>query len=398
MIAIEYSTAPVARRLKVLIYGASGTGKTWFALHAPSPLVIDTEGGTGAYRGRADLPPFTVAASASPRDVATLLERYAAKGAIENGGEALRPETVVIDTLSALWLAAQGVGQRVAEARAAKYKRPPEEARLAFGDWGLIKRPIQRLYALLPTLPAHVIVTARLKDVYDGESGGDAKKIDEAPDIERNAIYTFDVVIKLEELAPGKRVGLVQKSRFGAALPVGTRIPDPSWSSLAHLVHSEPVPENGQPSTAADAARTPGKTGPAEWMRHPANRQRTLDWLAENGLSEADASAALGIDDWRETTLSAEAFKAAVEAYVANQLTGGDAPDDGAVDETPPEAAADESPASETKAAPKASSKTAPASAPHKCANCGVDEARDGEKYCPTCADLLAKAGQVARE
>lgn len=373
MIAFEHSTTPITRRLKVLLYGASGTGKTWFALHAPSPLVIDTEGGTGAYRGRADLPPYTVAASASPRDIATLLERYVERGAVEAGGETLRPETVVIDTFTALWLAAQGVGQRVAEARAAKYKRPAEEARLAFGDWGLIKRPIQRLYALLPTLPAHVIVTARLKDVYDGESG-EAKKIDEAPDIERNAIYTFDVVIKLEELAPGKRIGLVQKSRFGHALPVGTRIPDPSWASLAHLVHSEPAPDpagNGRSPATAPAPRTPTRSGRAEWTRNPANRQRTLGWLAENGLTEADANAALGIDDWRETALSAEAFKATVEQYVANQLAG---------DEAPPETVAPDE-----ELAPE------PGAAPRKCANCGVDDARDGSEHCPTCADLLNK-------
>ncbi len=393
MMVFESSTTPVARQIKLLVYGGAGTGKTWFAIHAPSPLIIDTESSTDPYRGQPDLPPFTVAKNARPSEIAATLEQFASLGYIPNGRDRLQPETLVIDSFTILWLVAQEAGQKIAEGRARKNNRPTEAARLAFGDWSLIKRPIQRLYTQLLNLPVHVIVTARQKDIYD-DTTSEPRKVGEAPDIERNAVYNFDLVLKLEVDEKGRRTGLVEKSRF-ADFPPGTRLPDPSWATFAHLARTGEQPSRNidLEATAEQEARRmepPAPTekggsqngrrkGPrAEWTRSPANRQRTLEWLAENGLSEADANAALGIDDWRKTSLSAEDFKAAIEDYVANQLAGEEAPDDGEANDAP-----DETPAETPDESP------APEHAPQKCANCGVDDARPGSTYCQTCADLL---------
>jgi len=396
MMVFESSTTPVARQLKLLVYGGAGAGKTWFAIHAPSPLIIDTESSTDPYRGQPDLPPFTVAKNARPSEITATLEQFAALGYIPNGRDRLQPETLVIDSFTLLWMVAQEAGQKLAEARAVKYKRPPEEARLAFGDWSLIKRPIQRLYTQLLNLPVHVIVTARQKDIYD-EATSEPRKVGEAPDIERNAVYNFDLVLKLEVDGNGKRTGLVEKSRF-ADFPPGTRIPDPAWATFAHLARTGEQPSQNIDLEAAaeQEARQMEPPAPpqngrqkgprAEWTRSPANRQRTLEWLAENGLSESDANAALGIDDWRKTTLTAEEFKAAIEAYIAHQLAGEEVPDDGEANEAPT-ATKVESPA--PKSTPRPSSKVAPASAPKKCANCGVDDARPNSEFCQTCADRL---------
>ena len=382
MMVFESSTTPVARQLKLLVYGGAGAGKTWFAIHAPSPLIIDTESSTDPYRGQPNLPPFTVAKNARPSEITAVLEQFASLGYIPNGRERRLPETLVIDSFTLLWMVAQEAGQKLAEARAVKYKRPPEEARLAFGDWSLIKRPIQRLYTQLLNLPVHVIVTARQKDIYD-EATSEPRKVGEAPDIERNAVYNFDLVLKLEVDGNGKRTGLVEKSRF-ADFPPGTRIPDPSWATFAHLARTGEQPSQNidleaaaeqearqmePPAPPQNGGQNGRQKGPrAEWTRSPANRQRTLEWLAENGLSESDANAALGIDDWRKTTLTAEEFKAAIEEYIASQLAGEEAPND-------------DKPAEPAKPAPK--------SAPKKCANCGVDDARPDSEFCQTCADLL---------
>jgi septin family protein len=39
------------KRLKILVYGESGSGKTRFALSLPKLAMIDTEGGTDHYDG-----------------------------------------------------------------------------------------------------------------------------------------------------------------------------------------------------------------------------------------------------------------------------------------------------------------------------------------------------------
>src|SRR5512139_3974579 len=118
MLTFEDSTTAVSRKLKILVYGGPGAGKTMFALGAPSPLVIDTESSTDAYRGRADLPPFQVAKSASPKEIAPVLADLHSKGFIQAGPKRIEPQTVVIDSFSVLWQVRQEAGQKMAEQRA----------------------------------------------------------------------------------------------------------------------------------------------------------------------------------------------------------------------------------------------------------------------------------------
>lgn len=224
----EDSNVAVTRQLKILIYGGPGSGKTWFAIHAPTPLIFDTESSTDAYRGRADMPHFIVAKSAIPSEILPALETLQQQGAI-NG---FKPETIVIDSFSVLWQVSQEAGQKIAERRAVNAKRNAEEARLAFGDWALIKRPVQRFYTQLINLPTHVIITARQKDLYD-ENTKEPKKIGETPDMERNAPYVFDLVLHLV-LENGKRIGIIEKSRF-PDFPPGKRIVNPTWDDFKAL-------------------------------------------------------------------------------------------------------------------------------------------------------------------
>ncbi|MBN1681011.1 MAG: hypothetical protein JW966_12045 [Anaerolineae bacterium] len=56
-------------------------------------------------------------------------------------------------------------------------------------------------------------------------------------------------------------------------------------------------------------------------MKNAKARKRAADFLAENGLSDADANAALEIDDWQQTPLDPDEFKAAIEAYVEQMVS-----------------------------------------------------------------------------
>ncbi|GIL24647.1 MAG: hypothetical protein BroJett042_31600 [Bacteroidota bacterium] len=310
MLTFEKSTEPVARKLKVLVYGAPKTGKTWFSIHAPAPLVIDTESSTDAYRGRPDMPPFSVAKSAQPSEIIPVLEQLQKVGYIK-AEQTLRPETIVVDSFSVLWQVRQEAGQKLAEARARKAGKSPDEAKVAFGDWSVIKKPINRLYNLLINMPVHVIITAREKDLYD-EDTNQPKKIGHAPDIERNAPYVFDLVLRLV-IENGARVGIVEGSRF-AEFPPGTRVVNPSWQTFAHLARGEGAPSSLPDVDGAAEAEARTDEQPAAWLSKPSNVQRFQNYLEEIGLTEEDANRALG-HHWRRTTYAAENVKAIVNAY-----------------------------------------------------------------------------------
>jgi len=321
MLTFEDSTQPVQRKIKMLVYGGPKVGKTWFSVHAPAPLVFDTESSTDAYRGRPDFPPFKVAKTASARDLLPVLDELQAKGYIQAGKERLSPETVIIDSFSVLWQVRQEAGQKIAEKRAAEKKRSEETARIAFGDWSLIKRPIHNLYTQLINMPVHVIVTAREKALYD-DNADQPKVIGQAPDIERNATYVFDLILRLA-VESGKRTGYVEGSRF-AEFPPGTRIENPSWQTFAHLASVEgaesKLPDIEQ--SAETEANDELASQPAEWTKDTKIKQAAEKWLHEDvGLTDAEADKALG-HPWRTTHLSRDAFKEAVTNYVAEQASG----------------------------------------------------------------------------
>jgi hypothetical protein len=94
------------------------------------------------------------------------------------------------------------------------------------------------------------------------------------------------------------------------------------------------------------------------------------------GLSDEDANIALDVDDWRQTALSAEHFKAAIEGYVEQWTPKAAATDVTNADPEPPQA--DHPPVG---------------SELPKCKNCGIEAAVEtglGTDYCEVCANLIA--------
>jgi hypothetical protein len=191
-------------------------------------------------------------------------------------------------------------------------------------------------------MPLHVVVTAREKAIYDEVGNGAESKLeisDYVPDIERSAEYVFDLVLRFY-LDGDKRKAKVYKSRFDA-FPPGTIIEDPRWELFAPLAQVGGDAQGLMPDPIA-AAEAEAAPEPAAWTRDPRRVTRARQWLAEQGLDDRDANAALGTDDWRTTHLEPDEFKTAITAYIARQVTGADSADD-----TPAETLTDPRPADE---------------------------------------------------
>lgn len=183
---------PAAKRLKALLFGEAGAGKTTAAIQFPRPYVIDTEmgaendqyaasirSGGGAYWQCNDWDEIV-------REVRTLLtEQHEYRTLV------LDPITTIYD--DAIDKAEEEVGNDWGRHTAAARK-----------DW-------KRLGRLLVRLDMNVIITAHAKKEY-GE-GKNAKVIGLTYEGPKGLDYLFDLVLEVSRRGPKERVGVVRKTR-----------------------------------------------------------------------------------------------------------------------------------------------------------------------------------------
>ena len=211
----------VAPKVKCLIYGAPGVGKTYLALMSPGKIaVVDTEGGTAFYAtrgGERGLSPFDVLPTK------TFAQVEQAIGYLRtNPGEY---ETLVIDPVTVLYETLQ----EAAQARRAQQRQDPD-ADIDMLGWQRIKRAYKRLMTDLVNLPLHVVCVARERELEE-ERGDRRVKIGWKPDAEKSTAYYFDTVVRLAAAKDGNRTAIVEKDRTGTH-PLNASIPNPTFGRL----------------------------------------------------------------------------------------------------------------------------------------------------------------------
>lgn len=202
-------------RVKILVWGEPGSGKSRFSLSAPAPLVVDLEGSTRLYAKefdfyRADVD-ATIPEAASPlRLIATLLEEFKA-------GEYKDRRTLVIDPITDLLDAIEK--QSAASWEQANGKKIGELNALEKTKWYAYRRERARgMLDQIKGLPLNVIWVARSKSVWGKDENGKTSPIGATYDALDIVEYLCDVVIQLEKVEQGKYRALVKKSRL-ANLP-----------------------------------------------------------------------------------------------------------------------------------------------------------------------------------
>lgn len=205
----------VRPRVKALVFGASGVGKTYLALSAPEKIaMIDTEAGSSFYADRG-LSQYAVMHTKTFKEV-----RDAVRSLAANKGEF---ETLVIDPITTIWETLQD-----AAALARQKKRgSADEVDLELLDWSKIKRLYKSLLTDIVNLPMNVIVTAREKDEVE-KRGSELVKVGFKPDAEKGTVYAFDSVIRLVATPEGRNA-IILKDRTGSTAKV---IENPTFATL----------------------------------------------------------------------------------------------------------------------------------------------------------------------
>jgi len=185
----------VPKRLKMYIYGETGTGKTVTSLHFPNPAVIDTERGTEYYGEFFD---FNKIETSDPAEVNKAIDEL-----LENPNGF---KTLVLDPFTSLY-------DNIIEDQVIKMKVKTGNPNYQIQplDYKHIKAAVKGLIQKLLALDMNIIVTARSKPLYSSEEF--MKLIGNTADGPKELPYMFDVVLELAKEEDGVFWAKVQKDR-----------------------------------------------------------------------------------------------------------------------------------------------------------------------------------------
>jgi hypothetical protein len=295
----------VQKKLKVLVYGESGTGKTTLALTFPRPAVIDTEGGTELYGGRSD---FHVFRTKSYKDILSALAYIE-----QDGGQNF--DTLVLDPITVIY--------QVLQEAAAK-----QNGMIDIQGWGKIRGFMNRLYTRLANLPVHVVVVARQKDNIKRQ-GDKLIQAGVRADADKQIEYMFDFVLRMHHSDDGTaRKAQVIKDRSGSGV---THIDNPTFADFQQVAGMIAEGETVEHVSETAAAESDAALFDDNRQAQPAPTQNTggdaqhwtitdayafQEHCAHRGLSLSEAFAAMNVGALSEYTGTKQDAEDAITAYI----------------------------------------------------------------------------------
>ena len=173
------------KRLKILVYGPAGVGKTVGVCQFPQSYIIDTEHGSDFYVDTINKAKSVVLHTFNVDEIKEELKALAT--------EKHPYKTLIIDPITQVYNNTQEKWTRVFE-KYAKSDKEEEVQDFGMRYWGKVKGDFKGLQRLMLTLDMNVIVTSHQKDVY----GTAFNKIGVTYDSMKGDDYLFDLVFRVE--------------------------------------------------------------------------------------------------------------------------------------------------------------------------------------------------------
>lgn len=178
--SVFQKTETKATRLKALVYGATGTGKTITAISFPEPAIFDVEDGARHYAKYGKV--LNRVVGTNIKNIQTGLDEL-----LKNPGNY---KTVVLDSFTKLY---ESIIESVTAKLRAKTGNPNYELQPL--DYKIIKPVTKNILNKFLYLDMNVIVTAWSKTKW--AEGEFMKKEGTVPDVPDYVPYEFDVVLEL---------------------------------------------------------------------------------------------------------------------------------------------------------------------------------------------------------
>lgn len=211
--------------LKVLVYGASGVGKSTFGLTFPKIAALDSEAGLTRYESNENI--VFIANTSSVSDVEDAI--------IEIEDMTNEIETFIVDSETKVYDSMQVSAMEVEEKRARKKGGDVADATVSVKGWGKIKLVTKRLQNLKIDLSAkgiNIISVSQMEDIKE-KKGENFVKIGEKPSMAKGVEYDYDIILKLftETSNNGSEIykAIIEKDRTGVCKK-GQIIENPSYA------------------------------------------------------------------------------------------------------------------------------------------------------------------------
>ena len=193
----------VERRLKMLVYGKAGSGKTTAAIQFPQSVIVDLEHGTDSYQKTILANNSIVLHSLDPSEIKEELTTLLT----EDHGY----KTVIIDPITHYYNAVQEKWTRIFS-KHAKDEKAAELQDFGMKFWGRVKAEYKALQRILLSLDMNVIIISHEKDVY----GNNFNKIGTSYDAMRGEDYVYDFVFQLEKRGQDRiAIKIKERSEIG---------------------------------------------------------------------------------------------------------------------------------------------------------------------------------------
>lgn len=180
--------------LKFLIYGATGTGKTWFTLSFPKIVGIDTEDGWSRYLNK----PIgknieLILTSSSASDLEEALDEIEDELVGTN-----KIKTFALDSYTKIYENQQFALQSLAEKRQRRKGGDTEDVGMSVRDWGKLKlntKKIQATQLKLASMGINIIDVAQEADIKE-KRGENWVVVGHKPDLSKGVEFDYDVVLR----------------------------------------------------------------------------------------------------------------------------------------------------------------------------------------------------------
>jgi hypothetical protein len=220
--------------VKFLVYGDSGSGKTPFGLSFPNIAHVDSDSGTTFY----DKSNVVITTN-----TLSLKELYEEVDDVERDDDLFESiDTFTVDSITRFHENQEHAALKVVEQRAISSNRLLEGEGISVKERGIIKLHYEKFFGRMMEIAKQaknlVFIaekkdkTEQKKDAISGQSV--SVKIGEMPNMQKNAEYDFDVVIKTY-IKDGESHGVIEKDRTGT-FKVGDEVVRPNYSHWADAI------------------------------------------------------------------------------------------------------------------------------------------------------------------
>jgi GTPase SAR1 family protein len=179
------------RALKVLCFGDTGTGKTWFALSFPKNVITDSEDGYAFYKNNPNI--ALMATTNSIYDLEEILDE------VEELIEKNEISTFTTDSITKFYANLQYVYQDLVEKRARRKGQDVDDAGLSQREWAKIKTTLKRINdtkLMMSSKGTNIVDVAQQKDIKE-KRGDTFVKVGVEPDYVKNSNYDYDIIINM---------------------------------------------------------------------------------------------------------------------------------------------------------------------------------------------------------